>query len=76
MKISRNGLEKMNLCGRVTAGRKERRKQEVNEAPLAAFSTIELFYPVSCALVQNLRLGDCGRVRKGKLLRRSPGFAP
>ena len=41
--MSRNGLEKMNLCGRVIAGRKERRKQEEKEAPFEAFSTIELF---------------------------------
>ena len=40
--MRRNGLEKMNLCGRVMAGCNERRRHEENEAPLAAFSTIDL----------------------------------
>ena len=42
LKIRRKGFEKTNLCGRVRAGRSERQRQEDKEAPLAAFSTIDL----------------------------------
>lgn len=41
-KIRRKGLEKRNACGRVMAGRSERRRHDERDAPLATFSTIEL----------------------------------
>ncbi|MBV36053.1 MAG: hypothetical protein CMP47_11490 [Rickettsiales bacterium] len=40
-KIRRKGLEKRNACGRVMAGRSERRRHDERDAPLATFSTIE-----------------------------------
>jgi hypothetical protein len=41
--MRRNGLEKRNACGRVTAGRSERSRQDEKEMPLAAFSTMALY---------------------------------
>jgi hypothetical protein len=41
-KIRRKGLEKRKACGRVMAGRSERRRHDEKDVPLATFSTIEL----------------------------------
>ena len=43
MNINRKGFEKINRCGRVIAGRSDRIRHAEKEAPLAAFSTIDLF---------------------------------